>query len=161
MFSSKHQEGVIDLIIDIQQQEFGIAITANEQPDLRTIPHFYQKEKGNFWVAVMDNSIIGTIALLDIGNGQAAVRKMFVKRAYRGPKFNVAAKLLETLLDWALSSGLRTLYLGTTPVFLAAHRFYEKHGFTEISKESLPAAFPVMRVDTKFYKYTIEHVRRR
>lgn len=159
MYSSKQKECVIDLIVHIQQHEFGIAITANDQPDLRTIPTFYQQGKGNFWVAGIDNTVIGTIALLDMGNEQAALRKMFVNREYRGATFNVAPKLLETLLSWAQSTGLRTLYLGTTPVFLAAHRFYEKHGFEEISKASLPAAFPIMKVDTKFYKYTIEHGR--
>ena len=47
--------------------------------------------------------------------------------------------------------GIREIYLGTTPKFLAAHRFYEKNGFAEIGKESLPEAFPIMSVDTKFY----------
>jgi RimJ/RimL family protein N-acetyltransferase len=44
------------------------------------------------------------------------------------------------------------IYLGTTAEFLAAHRFYEKNGFKEIAKSQLPPAFPIMAVDTKFYK---------
>jgi hypothetical protein len=39
----------------------------------------------------------------------------------------------------------------TTAKFVAAHRFYEKSGFAAIPKTDLPAAFPVMSVDTKFY----------
>ena len=152
-FSSEYQEGVIDLILGIQQNEFGIGITAKDQPDLHNIPGFYQKNHGNFWVAMVDEMVIGTISLLDIGNGQAALRKMFVNKEYRGPKFNVAAKLLEALFDWARSAGFTKIYLGTTPKFVAAHRFYEKHGFEEIPKESLPRAFPIMSVDTKFYQY--------
>jgi predicted N-acetyltransferase YhbS len=35
---------------------------------------------------------------------------------------------------------------------LAAHRFYEKHGFSEIAPAQLPPSFPIMRVDTKFYR---------
>jgi predicted N-acetyltransferase YhbS len=42
--------------------------------------------------------------------------------------------------------------LGTTAKFLAAHRFYEKNGFREIAQTELPASFPVMTVDTKFYR---------
>lgn len=153
VFSSDHQEGVIDLIVGIQQREFGIAITAEDQPDLHTIPAYYQKRTGNFWVAVVENKVIGTIALLDIGNGQAALRKMFVHKHYRGAAFKVATRLLETLLGWGRSAGVTAIYLGTTPKFVAAHRFYEKNGFDEIPKSALPTAFPIMRVDTKFYKY--------
>ena len=44
------------------------------------------------------------------------------------------------------------ILLGTTEKFLAAQRFYEKNGFTEIQKDALPPKFPVMTVDVKFYK---------
>jgi RimJ/RimL family protein N-acetyltransferase len=42
--------------------------------------------------------------------------------------------------------------LGTTDAFKAAHRFYEKNGFTEIPEHELPAMFPRMKQDTKFYR---------
>jgi hypothetical protein len=45
------------------------------------------------------------------------------------------------------------IYLGTTAEFIAAHKFYEKNGFTEVPKANLPETFPVMAVDTKFYMY--------
>ena len=65
-FSEQHLNGVVDVILPIQQQEFGISITLDAQPDLLDIPGFYQKEKGNFWVALKDSEIIGTISLLYI-----------------------------------------------------------------------------------------------
>ena len=46
---------------------------------------------------------------------------------------------------------IEEIYLGTNEEFLAAHRFYEKHGFAEIPREHLPSKFPVMAVDSKFY----------
>jgi N-acetylglutamate synthase-like GNAT family acetyltransferase len=149
------EQQVVDLIVSIQQKEFNIPITAEDQPDLRDIPNYYQKNHGNFWVALHNNSVIGTISLLDIGNSQAALRKMFVHQHYRGPEKRTARNLLKTLLDWAKLHRLREIYLGTTPFFLAAHRFYEKNGFKEISKEDLPKTFPLMEVDTKFYKYEL------
>ncbi len=42
--------------------------------------------------------------------------------------------------------------LAPRPFFHAAHRFYVKNGFTEIEKGALPSAFPIMEVDTKFYR---------
>ena len=95
------------------------------------------------------------IALLDIGNSQAALRKMFVAPAFRGREHGTAKFLLDELLAWSRTQRLRDIYLGTTAKFLAAHRFYEKHGFREIAREDLPAAFPVMKVDTKFYRRSL------
>lgn len=154
-FCEHHLSGVVDVILPIQQSEFGIPITLDAQPDLLDIPGFYQKGKGNFWVAVHGSEIVGTIALLDIGNDQGALRKMFVKAPFRGAAQAVAHGLLHILLDWCSVHAIGEIYLGTTAKFLAAHRFYEKHGFSEIRPTDLPVAFPVMSVDTKFYKYLL------
>ena len=152
-FSENHLPGVVDVILPIQQSEFNIPITLQDQPDLLDIPGFYQKGKGNFWVAMHGSEIVGTIALLDIGNGQGALRKMFVKPAFRGAVNGVARRLLDELLGWAKRKDIIEIYLGTTAKFLAAHRFYEKNGFSEITPAGLPPAFPIMSVDTKFYKW--------
>lgn len=154
-YSAELKRQVIELILSIQQGEFQIPITAEDQPDLADIPAFYQSSLGNFWVASCDGQVVGTIALLDIGDHQAALRKMFVKPAYRGSGYSTARLLLAALLDWAQRHGIGEIYLGTTEKFLAAHRFYEKHGFVQIPKDGLPKAFPVMKVDTKFYKYVV------
>lgn len=144
-------EGIVDVILPIQQAEFAIPITREAQPDLADIRGFYQTGAGNFWVAEADGRIVGTIGLLDIGNGEAALRKMFVAAPFRGSRHAVAPRLLEGLLDWSRKQGLERIFLGTTDKFLAAHRFYEKHGFRLIDKADLPKTFPVMAVDTRFY----------
>lgn len=154
-FSSQYQEDILGLIVSIQQQEFGIDITAEDQPDLCDIPDFYQKGNGNFWVAVLNEKVIGTLSLLDIGNDQAALRKMFVHKKYRGKNYKVALMLLDRLFIWARSNRVKEIYLGTTPKFLAAHKFYEKNDFKEIKKHDLPCTFPIMKVDTKFYTFKL------
>ena len=154
-FRKEHEKEVVELIVGIQQNEFDIPITASDQPDLMEIPNFYQTGCGNFWVATNGNRIVGTIGLLDIGDQKAALRKMFVDSSFRGNETGTAHKLLETLISWSQRHGINTIYLGTTPQFLAAHRFYEKNGFTEIQKKDLPGSFPVMEVDKKFYKLEI------
>lgn len=156
-FFEHHLSGVIDVILPIQQSEFSIPITLDAQPDLIDIPGFYQKGSGNFWVALHGSEVVGTIALLDIGNGQGALRKMFVKEHFRGSMKGVARRLLRVLLDWCKLHDMHEMYLGTTTKFLAAHHFYEKNCFSEIMKSELPASFPVMTVDTKFYQYFIDN----
>jgi GNAT superfamily N-acetyltransferase len=150
-FVPGHAAGVASLIVPIQREEFGISITLADQPDLADIPGFYQRGAGNFWVALEAGEVVGTIALLDIGDAQGALRKMFVAPAFRGREHGTARVLLDVLLDWSRSRGLREVFLGTTEKFLAAHRFYEKNGFREIARAELPPTFPVMAVDSKFY----------
>jgi N-acetylglutamate synthase-like GNAT family acetyltransferase len=155
--SANYQQEIIDLILSIQQVEFGIPITLESQPDLKNIPSFYQQDAGNFWIATIENKVAGTIALLDIGNSHGALRKMFVHKDYRGKEYGVGQTLLNTLLQWAGQNNFKEILLGTTEKFIAASRFYEKNGFTEIDKQLLPKEFPVMEVDVKFYRYRLNN----
>ncbi len=152
-YESGNKEDLINMILAIQQQEFEIPVTREAQPDLANIPGFYQQENGNFWVASNGAEVVGTIGLIDIGNQQVALRKMFVKASFRGAELGVAKKLLTQALDWASKQNVKTVYLGTTDKFHAAHRFYDKNGFERIPREELPPTFPVMQVDTVFYRY--------
>lgn len=154
-FEPEDSPAVIALILPIQNQEFGVTITAEQQPDLSDIPGFYQQGHGDFWVAKVEGEVVGCISLKDIGQQQAALRKMFVAKPWRGSEYGVASRLLEALLDHARTQKLRDIYLGTTEKFLAAHRFYEKKGFAEIDVSALPAAFPRMSVDVKFYHFSL------
>ena len=154
-YSDPYQQQIVDLILDIQRNEFGVPITRQAQPDLESIPSFYQKNNGNFWIAVVDTKVVGTIALLDIGNFRGALRKMFVHKDFRGKESGVGQILLNTLLAWVKQKKINEILLGTTEKFIAAQRFYEKNGFVEIEKQSLPEEFPVMEVDVKFYRYLI------
>lgn len=154
-YSDDYQEQVSELILHIQQNEYNIEITKEEQPDLLNISSIYQIGMGNFWLAIVEGKVIGTISLLDIGNNQVALRKMFVDRRYRGREFQVAKTLLNKAIDWANNKSLQAIFLGTTPQFKAAHRFYHKNGFTELRSEELPNDFPIMKVDKKFYKISL------
>ncbi len=154
-FEPRDAQAVAAVILPIQRQEFGIPITLDAQPDLADVPGFYQQGRGNFWIAEVDAAVVGTIGLLDIGAGAAALRKMFVSAPHRGKAHGVARLLLAELLAWSAGKGLGRIYLGTTDKFLAAHRFYEQNGFKEIARTDLPGSFPIMAVDSKFYLRTL------
>lgn len=151
-FAPQYADGVAALIVGIQRDEFQIAITLEDQPDLRDIPAFYQRGAGNFWLALSDGEVVGTVALLDLAHRQAALRKMFVDARYRGRAHGVAARLLDTLIEWCRAYGVKEVYLGTTEKFLAAHRFYERNDFRQIAASELPPSFPKMAVDSRFYR---------
>lgn len=153
-FRPADTQGVVDLIIPIQQGEFGVPVTLQDQPDLLDIESFYQRN-GGFWVAEAEGRIIGSIALIRFGANQGALRKMFVAAPWRGRAHGVGQALLETLLAQARGQGISEIFLGTVEILRAACRFYEKNGFVAVAKEDLPGAYPRMAVDSLFYKLTL------
>ncbi len=150
-YQRAYKQQVTALILGIQQGEFGVAISVEDQPDLRNIPDFYQTGNGNFWVAVSDQQVVGTIALLDIDNQQVALRKMFVIETFRGSEKGVAKMLLDQCHEWAFKQGVTDIYLGTIDVYQAAMRFYQKNGYQKMERINLPSTFPLIAVDNVFY----------
>ena len=155
-YTPNYQAQVIDLILSIQCDELSVAIDLTDQPDLLEIPNFYQQNRGNFWIAINRDRVIGTIGLIDVGTSFGVLRKMFVQKDYRGKHIGVGQQLLETLLKWSAKQQFSQIYLGATNRYKAAHRFYEKNGFIEITTNQLPPQFPRMEVDTKFYCYHLK-----
>ncbi|TPG40872.1 GNAT family N-acetyltransferase [Flavobacterium pectinovorum] len=147
---NKYADAVVDLVLSIQQKEFNVPITLEDQPDLLNIRNFYYASGGGFWGAFIDNELVGTIALVKFSPTEAAIRKMFVKKEFRGKEFSIAQKLLETLIDYCKENEIDDLYLGTITILEAALRFYERNDFVRIAKESLPTTFPVMSADNVF-----------
>jgi GNAT superfamily N-acetyltransferase len=148
-WSPADRDAVLAFIVAIQRGEFGIDISAEDQPDLADVGGAYQAGGGEFWVARTGGEVAGTIAAIRIADDAVALRKMFVAAEHRGD--GLAARLMETLVEWARAEGVRTIYLGTTAVMSAAHRFYAKHGFARIDPAELPPSFPMMSVDSRFF----------
>jgi GNAT superfamily N-acetyltransferase len=145
--------GIVDLILPIQQQEFNVPITLDGQPDLVDVETAYYRGGGHFWGAVATGTaqLLGTIAIIHIGHQAGALRKMFVRKDYRGKDLGIAQQLMDTLIDYCTGKGMYTIYLGTIPTMKAAHRFYERNGFTTIPKADLPDYYPDMTTDSLYY----------
>ncbi|HTD92548.1 MAG TPA: GNAT family N-acetyltransferase [Chitinophagaceae bacterium] len=154
VFTNDYKRRVIDLILSIQRDELGVKITEDDQPDLKDISANYQKDHGNFWLVEENEQLVGTIALIDIGNNEVGLRKMFVAASHRGKEKGVAQALMNEVLKWCREKKISAIYLGTIDIMKAAHRFYEKNGFERLEKGSLPPNFLPMKVDNVFYKYT-------
>ncbi len=150
-YTEKYKQDIATFILNIQNNEFNVPLTIADQPDLLDIENFYFKKNSNFWVATENEKLIGTIALIDFDNGQAALRKMFVHNNYRGKEKGVGQKLLAELLGWCKQKNIFEIYLGTVEQLHAAKRFYVKNGFVKIDKAALPVSFPLMQVDTEFF----------
>lgn len=153
---NEYSAAIIDIILPIQQIEFNVAITLEDQPDLLDIESNYYKTGGGFWGAKVNGELVGTIALIKFSENSGAIRKMFVKKEYRGKEFKIAQSLLEGLISYCRENGIENLYLGTVSILEAALRFYERNGFVPIEKADLPALFPLMSADNTFRQLNIK-----
>ncbi|WP_062521867.1 GNAT family N-acetyltransferase [Demequina silvatica] len=85
------------------------------------------------FVAARDDAgvLLGVGALADLGEGHAELKSMRTATAARGR--GVAAAVVEELLGVARQRGVARVSLetGTGEYFSAAHRLYERAGFTE------------------------------
>lgn len=149
--SNVQSQKAVDLILPIQRVEFGVPITVDDQPDLLDIDGYYIRPGGGFWGAFRDEELVGTIALINAGHNTGVIRKMFVKKEFRGKEHKIAQQLIERLIAYSRAKGLTDLYLGSVDQMKAAHRFYERNGFKRIAAEDLPKHFPRMALDTIFY----------
>jgi ribosomal protein S18 acetylase RimI-like enzyme len=114
---------------------------------LQDIAAFYQKGNGNFWLALNENKLVGTMALADYGENRGYLKRMYVDRAYR--RQGIARQLLSTMLAFAKAKKYKTIFLGTVKSMTAANNFYMKNGFVKIP--ALPEDFPEFG-DNVFYK---------
>jgi len=148
---------IVDLILPIQQMEFNVPITLEQQPDLLDIEGFYIRPGGGFWGAFSEEKLVGTIALIATGHRAGAIRKMFVRKEFRGKQLGIAQRLVEELTAYCRSHQIDDLYLGTVDVMKAAHRFYERNGFVRMEKDKLPGYFPLMPADNVFYHLHLDN----
>lgn len=138
-YSDKYDDEIISLILDIQNNESKINLSLQEQPDLLHISQSYQQGGGQFWLAMSDGKVIGTIGLMLKEQHCAVMKKFFVKKEYRSQKIGLA--LYKELIHFAQKAGVQHIILDTPSVAHASHRFYEKAGFRKIDATELPIVY--------------------
>lgn len=151
-YQDRYWRKAIDLILGIQNEEAGIGLSLEEQPDLLDIPQSYQAPGGQFWLAIEDDAVVGTLALMNKGQGRGVLKKFFVRKDHRNKR--VGYRLYQRLLEFAGEKGLTTILLDTPSVAEASHRFYERAGFRRIGKAELP--FPYEYPDRDSYLYVLK-----
>ncbi len=155
-YSDEYKEKVKDLIFDVYEKERGRHSTT-DRPDLNQIKEIYQDDNGNFWVALKEGRVIGTIGLINQGKDKASMHRFCVKKEFRGREKGVSAKLYSAFLEFAVNRGYKKIFLGTTSDAEAAIKFYERNGFVKIdfAPEDLAKRLYLTR-DHIFYELDLE-----
>lgn len=156
-FRPTDQQAVENLVLDIQRNEFGLALDAENQPDLKNIEAFFTNPGSAFWIAEdrQSGQIIGCIGLEALPGHIAVMRKFMVHPAWRGKTAGVASALNESFETHARHSGAAMIFLSTVAATKAAQRFYDNSGYNKLVRDELPQAFVPGILDAIFYRKMI------
>lgn len=122
----------IQQLINKILNEYGFSSNPNSpiDEDLTRIQEVYGN---NFWVAIDNNQIVGTVAFHEVSQTIAKLKRMFVKKDYRGKHIGLA--LLEKAVEEIKKQGYQEIILNTSPRMKRAHAFYERFGFEKVGED--------------------------
>ena len=100
-------------------------------------------------IVTVGRTVIGTLALMNKGNGNAVLKKAFVRSDHR--KKGVLSKLYDELLAFANSKDIHTFIFDTPSVATDCHHFFEKRGYRRIAKDELPFEYHYPDRDSYVY----------
>lgn len=103
----------------------------NYDKELNHLDKKYGLPYGRLYIASIDNKIIGCIALKKLDDINCEMKRLYVKKKYRGQK--VASQLVDKIINDAKVIGYKTILLDTLPFLQSAINLYKQKGFYEIS----------------------------
>ena len=116
-------------------------VSVDDQPDLLHIVSSYIRTGGNFWIAIDNGQLAGSIGIMPYNNDIAILKKFFVYEKYQGEPVHLGQRLYSSFLNFAKEKGLHTILLDTPFNTIRAHKFYEKAGFRKVADIDLPVTF--------------------
>lgn len=148
----KHLAELVDLINYCQNIEAHLDIKMAEQSDIFEIEAYYQKQGGQFWIALQNNSVVGSIALLPVNQEIAILKKFFTYPEFRGHPVRLGQKLFDCFYAYYSSHNFSRIILDTPENESRSHFFYEKQGFQQISRDQLDIDYPFPDRNSRIYE---------
>ena len=123
-----HDRDAVLSLVESTLREFGFgAFVGGARSDLENVRTNYGGERGGFWVAEEDGTILGTIAIRPKDEKTCELKRLYVSAAARGR--GIGAALYSHAESFARDAGYEKIWLDSSRKFTAARRLYEKNGF--------------------------------
>ncbi len=134
-FQPEDKNGIIALI-DRVLREYGDKVyLEGVDSDLTNIERRYHARGGAFVVLENEGKIMGTHAVLPLGDKPGVVnfRRLYLCGTLRGT--NVSGQLMQWALDWTTENGFKRVEFWSDKRFTRAHRFFIKFHFQKTGEE--------------------------
>jgi len=105
--------------------------TAWADPNLNRFSEIYNTDGNKYWVALLDNKIVGGVGIGKLTDDICELQKMYLVKSARGE--GIAQQLIDTALSYA-KKYYHQCYLETLDNMISAQHFYEKNGFKRIKE---------------------------
>jgi len=116
--------------------EYGFVFEpAVEVPDLLAFPSHYAAPRGTFFVIRRDGNVVGSVGVERLDGETAELHRLYLDATLRGRGLGRA--LVEAVLAWCRTEGIRHLILWSDTRFDRAHVLYERMGFQRTDERAL------------------------
>lgn len=126
-YLEQDQPQIHKLIISILKREFAHAKETYSDYDIRHINEVYGGKRDLFLVAIIGNSVIGTIAVKEDDKNTALLRRIFVNPEFRG--IGLGKKLVIKAIEFCEKNNYRVVNFCSTNKMEAANNLCKKNGF--------------------------------
>lgn len=116
------------------------------EQELASLPGRYAPPRGIILLAGDADGPAGCVALRPLTAGEAELKRLYVRPAYRG--LGLGKALCGQAMSFAEEAGYASIVLDTLPSMRAAQRLYAAFGFVEI-----PAYYPNPEAGVRYYRY--------
>ncbi|MFH1093369.1 MAG: GNAT family N-acetyltransferase [Candidatus Omnitrophota bacterium] len=126
-FKEADKPQVIKLITSILKNEFSISNETYSDFDINNIEDVYGGKRDLFLVAVIGNSVVGTIAIKEDDKNCALLRRVFVSPEFRG--IGLGKKLIVSAIEFCEKNNYSVINFCSTDKMQAANELCKKNGF--------------------------------
>ena len=116
------REFALSLDFDLCFQDF--------ESELANLPGAYAPPTGQLLLATVEGSVAGCVALRDLGDGVAEMKRLWVRPSFR--RVGLGRRLATAIVDQARSIGYKCMRLDTIAFMTEAVELYRSMGFDEI-----------------------------
>jgi putative acetyltransferase len=108
--------------------EYGFAANVGGvEEDLRDVAITYERPRAGFWVAEIEGTIVGTVAIRPKDEQRCELKRLYVRSSARGR--GVGRALYAHAEAFARAAGYQRIWLDSSRRFVEARRLYERNGF--------------------------------
>ncbi len=126
-FKDSDKPQIVKLINSILKKEFSISKDTYSDFDINNISNVYGGKKDLFLVAVLGNSVIGTIAIKEDDKNSALLRRVFVSPEFRG--IGLGKKLIVKAIEFCEKNDYSVINFCSTNKMQAANELCKRNGF--------------------------------